>query len=108
MAEGIIEITDSNFEQEVINSDLPVLVDFWAAWCGPCKAIAPKIEELANKYAGKIKIGKCNVDENPSTPGEYEIRSIPTLIFIKDGNVVDKIIGIVPKTKLEEAINSII
>ncbi len=108
MAEGIIEITDSNFEQEVINSDVPVLVDFWAVWCGPCKAIAPKIEELANKYAGKIKIGKCNVDENPSTPGEYEIRSIPTLIFIKDGNVVDKIIGIVPKTKLEEAINSII
>ncbi len=108
MAEGIIEITDSNFEQEVINSDMPVLVDFWAAWCGPCKAIAPKIEELANEFAGKIKIGKCNVDENPSTPGDYEIRSIPTLIFIKDGKVVDKIIGIVSKIKLEEAIKNII
>jgi len=105
---NVVEITDKNFEQEVTKSDIPVLVDFWAAWCGPCRAIAPVIEELANEYAGKIKIGKCNVDENPITPSRYGIRAIPTLIFFKNGSVVEQITGAVAKSQIAAVIDRIV
>lgn len=108
MAENISEIDDSRFESEVLQSDKPVLVDFWAPWCGPCKAIGPVIEELAADFGEKVKFLKCNVDDNPVTPGKYGIKAIPTLIFFKDGKVADQITGMVAKAKLEESINGII
>jgi len=108
MAEGVKEIDDSSFESEVLKADKPVLVDFWAPWCGPCKAIAPTVEALAREYGGKIKFAKCNVDENPATPGKFGIRAIPTLIFFKDGKVAEQITGMVAKAKLEEAISKVI
>ncbi len=108
MAEGVMEIDDSGFDAEVLQSDLPVLVDFWAPWCGPCKAIAPTVEALAKEYGDKIKFAKCNVDENPITPGKFGIRAIPTLIFFKDGAVAEQITGMVAKAKLEEAINKVL
>ena len=108
MAEGIQEIDDGSFDSEVLQSEKPVLVDFWAPWCGPCKAIGPVIEELSGSYGDKIKFAKCNVDDNPVTPGKYGIRAIPTLIFFKGGNVVDQITGIVGKSKLEETLNNIL
>ncbi|SFM66794.1 thioredoxin [Thermodesulforhabdus norvegica] len=108
MAGNIVEITDKNFESEVLKSDIPVLVDFWAAWCGPCRAIAPVIDEIANEYHGKIKVGKCNVDENPQTPSKFGIRAIPTLIFFKNGNVVDQITGAVGKSQISAVIDRLI
>ncbi|MFO7557563.1 MAG: thioredoxin [Desulfobacterales bacterium] len=108
MAEGIFEIDDSTFDTEVLNAGKPVLVDFWAPWCGPCRAIAPLLEELAGTLGDKIKIVKCNVDDNPVTPGKFEIRSIPTLIFFKDGKVFEQIVGMVAKAKLEETINKML
>ncbi|MDG2455242.1 MAG: thioredoxin [Bacteroidia bacterium] len=95
-----LEFSDSNFEQEVLNSDTPVLVDFWAEWCGPCRMIGPLIEELASEYEGKAKIGKMNIDNNPGIPMKYGVRSIPTLLVFKNGEVVDKIVGAVPKTTI--------
>lgn len=104
-----LELTDGNWEQEVTNSDLPVLVDFWAVWCGPCRMIGPIVEELSTEYEGKIKVGKMNVDENRGIPGKYGIRSIPTLLIFKNGEVVDKLVGVVPKStivsKLEAQMN---
>lgn len=108
MAEGIVEIDDSSFDTEVIQSDIPVLVDFWAPWCGPCKAIAPMVEELAGSYGDRVKFAKCNVDDNPVTPGKFGIRAIPTLIFFKEGNVVDQITGMVAKSKLEESLGKLV
>ena len=108
MAEGILDVEDSSFDAEVLKADKPVLVDFWAPWCGPCVAMAPVLEELAVSYADKLKIVKFNVDDNPLTPSNFEIRSIPTLILFKDGNVADQIIGRVAKTALEESINKIL
>ena len=108
MAEGILEIDDGSFDTEVLQSEKPVLVDFWAPWCGPCKAIGPIIEELASTYGDKVKFAKCNVDDNPVTPGKYGIRAIPTLIFFKGGNVADQITGMVAKSKLEESISNIL
>lgn len=108
MAEGIMEISDSNFESEVLESDKPVLVDFWAPWCGPCKAIGPVVEDLSKEYGEKIKFAKCNVDDNPVTPGKYGIRAIPTLIFFRDGEVADQITGMVAKAKLEETISKLL
>ncbi|HEY0840821.1 MAG TPA: thioredoxin [Vulgatibacter sp.] len=97
--------TDSNFDSEVLQSQEPVLVDFWAVWCGPCRAIAPAVEELAGEYAGKAKVGKLNVDENQQVAARYGIRSIPTLLVFKGGKVVDQVIGAVPKSKLVDALN---
>lgn len=107
MAKDILEVGDSSFESEVLQSDKPVLVDFWAPWCGPCRAIAPIVEELAEDFGDKVKFTKCNVDENPVTPTKYGIKSIPTLIFFKDGEIQDKVIGIVAKSRLEEMISQV-
>ena len=108
MADGIMVVEDGSFEQEVLKSEQPVMVDFWAPWCGPCKALSPVIEELASAYGNQIKFTKCNVDDNPVTPRNYGIRSIPTLIFFKDGEVSEQIIGAVAKKKLEEAIAKVL
>ena len=109
MADGkVLHVTDADFEEKVIKSELPVLVDFWAAWCGPCRAIAPVIEELAEEYEGKVVVAKMNVDENPATPGKFGIRAIPTLILFKDGQVVEQITGAVAKAMIEQAIQKVI
>lgn len=103
-----VEITDENFETEVIKSDKPVLIDFWAVWCGPCKLIAPIVEELAGEYDGKVKIGKLDVDSNQQTSIKFGVRSIPTLLLFKDGNLKDTIIGAVPKSKIVEKLNTVL
>ncbi len=108
MSEHVTDVTDANFQVEVLDSNKPGLVDFWAAWCGPCRAIAPVIEELAGQYSGQVAFHKCNVDENPITPGRYSIRAIPTLILFKDGKVVEQITGAVSKSVLEEAVKRLI
>lgn len=105
MADNIMKVTDENFDSEVIKSETPALVDFWAAWCGPCRAIAPVVEELAGEYEGKVKIGKMNVDENPKTPGQFGIRAIPTLIVFKDGQVAEQITGAVAKDQIKAALD---
>ena len=102
-----ITITDDNFEAEVLNSELPVLIDFWAAWCGPCKMIAPIVEELAAEYDGKVKIGKLDVDDNQQTAIKYGVRSIPTVLLLQKGEVKDTIIGAVPKSVFIEKINAL-
>lgn len=104
----IIQVGDDNFEAEVIHSHLPVLIDFWAPWCGPCKSIAPVVEELAREYEGKLKVTKLNVDENPVTPSRYGVRSIPNLIILKGGTVKDQIVGAVPKSRLVDAIEKVL
>jgi thioredoxin 1 len=101
---NVIEGNDANFEQEVLKSDIPVLVDFWAPWCGPCRMVAPVVEQLASQYAGKLKVVKINTDENQLVSSQYGIRSIPTLGIFKDGKVVDAVIGAQPKQALEAKI----
>lgn len=108
MADNVLAVTDDTFDAEVLKSELPALVDFWASWCGPCRAIGPVVEELAEEYAGKVKIAKLNVDESPKTPGQYGIRAIPTLIMFKDGEVVDQITGAVSKSHIETALQKIV
>ncbi len=104
----IIQVGDDNFEAEVIRSDLPVLIDFWAPWCGPCKSIAPVIEELAEEYEGRLKVTKLNVDDNPMTPSRYGVRGIPNLIILKGGTVKEQIVGVVPKGRLVDAIDRVL
>jgi thioredoxin 1 len=99
------EVTDSNFQQEVIKSNIPVLVDFWAPWCGPCRMVAPVVEEIAGQYEGQIKVVKVNTDDNPQVASQYGIRSIPTLMIFKDGQKVDMVVGAVPKTTLANTLN---
>jgi len=98
------EVTDANFETEVLKSSLPVLVDFWAPWCGPCRAVAPVVEEIANDYKGKLKVLKLNTDENPKTAQSYRISGIPSLMVFKNGQPVEQVVGAVPKTTISSAV----
>ena len=106
MSGKVLAVTDQTFESEVLKSAQPTLVDFWAVWCGPCKMIAPVIEELSGEYDGKVRFAKMNVDENMGTPGRYGIRGIPTLLLFKDGKVIDQIVGAVPKTRIKQVIDA--
>lgn len=102
---GIVELSDESFDRDVLKSEQPVMVDFWAAWCGPCKALAPIVEEVANAYNGKIKVAKMDVDKNVATPQRYGIRGIPTLLIFKDGKVQEQIVGYVPKETIQKALD---
>ena len=105
---AVQEVTDANFETEVINSDLPVLIDFWAPWCGPCRAIGPVVDELSREFSGKLKVVKMNVDDNPLTPSRFGVRSIPNLLIFKNGQVKDQIIGAVAKQMFVQAISKVV
>jgi thioredoxin 1 len=105
---GILEISDATFDREVLQSEQPVVVDFWAVWCGPCKAIAPIVDGIAQKYAGKLKVLKVNVDENNATPSRYGIRGIPSLLFFKGGKVTDQIVGFVAQEVIEEKVQRLL
>jgi thioredoxin 1 len=100
VSDNIVYLSDASFEQEVIKSDMPVLVDYWAEWCGPCRMIAPILDEIASEYAGRVKVAKLNIDENPGTPPKYGIRGIPTLMLFKDGNVAATKVGALSKSQL--------
>ena len=104
----VVNIGDGEFRREVLESQTPVVVDFWATWCAPCRAIAPALEELATQYRGRVKVAKVNIDENQETPQQYRVTSIPTLLVFKGGRVVDQIVGAVPKAKLEDAIKKVV
>lgn len=104
----VFEFTDKNFKDEALGSDIPVMVDFYADWCGPCKMLAPIIDELAEEYSGKVKIGKLDTDANRKMATEFNIMSIPTIAFIKDGKVVDTSVGVLPKTALQEKLNALL
>ena len=108
MAENIIDLTDENFEDTIKNSDKPVMVDFWAPWCGPCKAIAPTVEALSGEYGDQMIFAKVNVDDNPLSPSKFGVQAIPTLIFFKDGEVAEQITGMVAKDKLEETLKGVL
>jgi len=101
---NLLHVNDKNFATEVLNAGVPVLVDFWATWCGPCRSISPIVEELAGEFTGRVKMTKLNVDENPATPSQYGVRGIPTLILFKDGKILDQIVGAVPKARLKAMI----
>lgn len=103
-----LNVTDENFETEVVNADVPVLVDFWATWCGPCRMIAPAIEELANEYEGRAKVVKVDVDNAQKTAQGFGIRSIPTLLIFKEGKIADQLVGAVPKSAIEEKLNAVL
>jgi len=104
----VLEVTDDSFDADVLQSSTPVLVDFWAPWCGPCRAIAPVVAELAKEYDGKLKVVKINVDDNPKTPSQYGVRGIPNLLVIHGGQVKEQIVGAVPKAKLVAAVSNVI
>ena len=103
-----IVITEANFEQEVVKSDIPVLLDFWAPWCGPCKMLLPVVEEIAKDFDGKVKVGKVNTDENMSLSSQFQITSIPCLIIFKDGKAINKMVGFRPKTAIEQELNNVL
>jgi thioredoxin 1 len=105
---GVVEVTDQSFDAEVLNSETPTIIDFWAEWCAPCRAIAPIVKDLADQYGDKVKIAKLNIDENPSVPGRYGIRSIPTVLAFKDGAVVDQITGARPKSAFEQMVEKLL
>lgn len=105
-SDKVSHISDAEFEREVLKSETPVLIDFWAPWCGPCRAIAPLVDEVANEYAGRLKVVKINVDDNPQTPSRYGVRGIPNLLIIKGGQVKDQIVGAVPKGHLVRAVDA--
>ena len=105
---GVLEVSDATFDQEVLKSEQPVLVDFWAVWCGPCKAIAPVVDALAQTYAGKLKVVKVNVDQNVATPSRYSVRGIPTLLFFKGGKVADQLVGFVAQEVIEEKVKRLL
>ncbi len=105
---GILEVNDANFDQEVLHCEQPVLVDFWAVWCGPCKAIAPIVDGIAEAYAGKLKVAKVNVDQNGAAPSRYGIRGIPTLLFFKGGKVADQVVGVCSPEVIEEKVKRLI
>ncbi len=102
-----LHFTDASFQSEVLHSDQPVLVDFWAAWCGPCRAVGPTIEELAEQYDGTVKVGKLNIDENPQSPSGFGIHSIPAVLLFKDGEVVETLVGVQPKERYEQALQQV-
>lgn len=104
----LLQVTDDAFDAEVLQSNVPVLVDFWAPWCAPCRAISPIVEELATQYAGRIKVAKMNVDDNPQTPARYGVRGIPNLLVIMNGEVKDQMVGAVPKAQLVKAIDTVL
>ncbi len=104
-SDAILEITDANFDQTVLKSDRPVIIDFWAAWCGPCRALAPIVDEVAKQYGGKVVVGKMDVDKNTATPQRYGVRGIPTLLVFKGGQVREQIVGYVPKETIEKALD---
>ncbi len=108
MSQGVVDVTDASFDSEVLKSDVPVLVDFWAPWCGPCRAIAPIIEELAKEYSGKLKVAKVNVDNNPKAPQNYQVRGIPNLIVFKNGELQEQIVGAVAKQEIVNAIKKVL
>ncbi len=104
----VTEVNDANFEQDVLKSEQPVLVDFWAAWCGPCRALAPVVDEIASQYNGQLKVMKMDVDKNNATPSRYGIRGIPALLIFKDGKVADQIVGFVPKDTIDKSLSKVL
>jgi thioredoxin 1 len=104
----VVEVTDQSFEREVLQSDVPAIIDFWAEWCAPCRAIAPIVKDLATQYAGKVKIVKMNIDENPNTPGRYGVRAIPTVLAFKGGTVVEQITGARPRSAFEDMVRKLL
>ncbi len=108
MGKNTVELTDANFATTVEQSEVPVLVDFWAPWCGPCRLVAPVVEELAETYSGRLRVGKLNTDDNPTVASQFNIRSIPTLLFFKNGQVVDHVVGAVPREKLQKKVDEIL
>jgi thioredoxin 1 len=105
--ENLCHVTDGDFDQQVLQSDIPALVDFWAAWCGPCRTVGPIVEELAEEYKGKVKVAKLDVDNNKQVASKYGVRGIPTLMLFKDGQIVDQIVGAVPKSRIKELLDKV-